>query len=182
MQFKKLITFTLLFFVAVSVGYLIWKNARVPLAEKAGSEIRQSLDIRTEGTLSKEPGSDSDNSGLPAENKIIAQYFHGTMRCDTCNAIEDLTKEALNTKFEEELESNKLEFQSINVDEPENGHFVEDYQLTSRTVVIIRFMDGRPAEWKRLDKAWPLVINGERAEFIKYVQEETRNFLEKSAS
>ena len=171
MKAKKFITFALLAFVAVSIGYLVLSNTQPP-------------ETTLSDTVIKPPVNDFPNETAAlvvpiSEEKVVAQYFHGTTRCDTCRAIEALTREALGSGFSEELKTGKLELRSINVDEPANGHFVEDYQLSTRTVVIARFKDGKQGEWRRLDQVWQLV--GDREAFINYVQSETRSLLEQSS-
>ena len=174
MKAKKFITFALLAFVAVSIGYILLSD-RQPQESPAVSPVNSDAKIE----LSDESEAKTDAAVSSAEEKVVAQYFHGTTRCDTCRAIEALTREALGTGFSKELETGRLELRSINVDEPANGHFVEDYQLTTRTVVIARFKDGKQGEWKRLDQVWQLV--GDRDAFITYVQAETRSLLEQKS-
>ncbi len=170
MKAKKIITFTLLAFVAVSIGYLVLSNTRQMEPTLSNTEITPPVnDSPDETTVAVVPVS---------EEKVVAQYFHGTTRCDTCRAIEALTREALGSGFSEELKTGRLELRSINVDEPANGHFVEDYQLSTRTVVIALFKNGKQSDWKRLDQVWQLV--GDREAFINYVQSETRSLLEQS--
>ena len=171
MKAKKIVTFALLAFVAVSIGYLVLSNTQAPETTLSNTGIKPPVnDFPDEKASLVVPIS---------EEKVVAQYFHGTTRCDTCRAIEALTREALGSEFSEELKTGKLELRTINVDEPANGHFVEDYQLSTRTVVIARFKDGKQGEWRRLDQVWQLV--GDREAFINYVQSETRSLMEQSS-
>jgi hypothetical protein len=175
MKARKFITFTLLAFVAVSIGYLVLSNRQPPDSSSPSAGITLPLNA-----LSDAEAAELESAVVPvSEEKVIALYFHGTTRCDTCRAIEALTRKALETGFSKELKTGKLELRSINVDEPANGHFVEDYQLSTRTVVIARFKDGEQAAWKRLDQVWQLVKDKET--FIDYVQAETRTLLEQSS-
>jgi len=175
MKTKKLITFALLAFVAVSIGYLVLSNTGTVDSTAAGPE---KAPVSGNDQKGASPGEAAGNASVP-ESRVVAQYFHGTMRCDTCRAIESLTMEALTSEFSDELESGKLEIRAINVDEPANWHFVEDYQLTTRTVVVALLDKGEEKEWKRLDQVWQLVRD--RAAFIEYVQDETRSLLEQAS-
>lgn len=175
MKTKKFITFALLAFVAVSIGYLVLSNTGTVdsiASEPANGQVSGN---DNKGTS---PGEAAEDGSVP-EIRVVAQYFHGTMRCDTCRAIESFTMEALTSGFSNELESGKLEIRAINVDEPANGHFVEDYQLTTRTVVVALLDKGEEKEWKRLDQVWQLVKD--RAAFIEYIQAETRTLLEQAS-
>ena len=64
----------------------------------------------------------------------------------------------------------------MNVDEPQNEHFVQDYQLSSSSVVVARFTNGEQTDWKNLQLVWELVPDHDA--FMVYVQEETKPFLE----
>ena len=175
MKTKKFITFALLSFVAFSIGYLVLSNTGTMDSTAAGPA---NAPVSGNDHKATSPGGAAEDAPVP-ESRVVAQYFHGTMRCDTCRAIESFTMEALISGFSDELESGKLEIRAINVDEPANGHFVEDYQLTTRTVVVALFDKGKEEEWKRLDQVWQLVKD--RAAFIEYVQAETRSLLEQAS-
>jgi hypothetical protein len=84
-------------------------------------------------------------------------YFHGNLRCKTCKKIEALTKKTLEESFAAQLKDGSVELQVVNVDETENEHFVEDYELAIRSVVVSQLKQGKEAKWRRLDKVWQLV-------------------------
>ncbi len=111
MKTKKFITFALLAFVAVSIGYLVLSNTGTVdsiAAEPANGPVSGN---DHKGTS---PGGAAEDASVP-EIRVVAQYFHGTMRCDTCRAIESFTMEAMTSYFSDELVSGKLEIRSINV-------------------------------------------------------------------
>ena len=102
--------------------------------------------------------------------KTIVYYFHGNSRCRTCLTIEKYTRQAVNNGFADELEKGEMELRAVNVDLKENRHFIQDYQLFSRSVVLSRQQDGKETAWKRLDRVWELV--GDESDFISYIQDE----------
>jgi hypothetical protein len=57
-----------------------------------------------------------------------------------------------------------------------NEHFVEDFKLVTRSLVLVSYRDGTVARWKNLDKVWQLVRDEEL--FSQYVRESTRAFLD----
>ena len=87
-----------------------------------------------------------------AQEKTIVYYFHGNMRCRTCNKIEAYTKEAINTGFAKELADGSLEIQIVNTDDSENEHFIKDFKLTNRSVVLARSKGAELEKWKNLDR------------------------------
>ena len=108
-------------------------------------------------------------------NATVVYYFHGAQRCMTCNKIEELARSAVEEGFAEELDAGRLRFESVNVDDAANEHFIRDFQLTARTVVVARGKD-----YKRLDKTWQLVHDEDA--FRKYAQENIAAMLAKEAS
>ncbi len=106
---------------------------------------------------------------------VVAYYFHGSKRCGPCTVIESYTKEAIDANFQDELNSSKLVFKSVNVEQAENSHFIQDYQLVSRTVVIAKFKDGKQVEWKNLSGVWQNLRN--KAGFEKYIKTEIEKYI-----
>jgi hypothetical protein len=113
----------------------------------------------------------------PQTDKIIAYYFHTTYRCATCQRIEAYSREAIDTGFARELKEGSLEFRLVNIQLPENRHFIEDYQLYTKSLVLVRIKDGKQVEWTNLDRVWELT--GNRDAFVGYVQQGVRGYLEK---
>lgn len=112
---------------------------------------------------------------LEKADKIVAYYFHGTRRCATCKKIEAYSKEAIEGKFATELASGRMEFYPINFDEEENRHFIKDYGLYTKSLVICDYKNGEQVRWKNLEKVWDYVRDHD--EFLKYVQDEISAYL-----
>ncbi|CAK8722076.1 MAG: hypothetical protein CDV28_1107 [Candidatus Electronema aureum] len=102
-------------------------------------------------------------------------YFHGNQRCTTCKKIEALTKKTVEESFAGQLKDGSMEVQVVNVDKSENEHFVEEYQLATRSVVVSQIKQGKEAKWRRLDKVWQLVHD--EAAFAQYLRDEINLLL-----
>ncbi len=63
----------------------------------------------------------------------------------------------------------------INVDEPENKHYNDDYQLYTKSLIISEMKDGKEERWKNLEKIWVLVRDDEK--FDAYVKDEITDWL-----
>lgn len=126
-----------------------------------------------------ESGKSDGGSGSVKEtpSKFVAYYFHGNFRCDNCRKIEQYSREAIEKYFVEELKTKKLTFTIINTDLSENKHFIEDYQLYTRSLVIAEYKDGKQVKWKNLAKVWEYL--NDKDAFYEYVRSEIRNYLEK---
>ncbi|OGX19156.1 MAG: hypothetical protein A3K83_05360 [Omnitrophica WOR_2 bacterium RBG_13_44_8b] len=107
--------------------------------------------------------------------KVIAYYFHGSFRCVTCTNMEKYSKEAIETNFKDALASGKLEFKAVNVEERGNEHFVDDYKLYTKSLILSLVKDGKEIKSKNLDKIWELARN--RQKFIEYVTGEVNAFV-----
>lgn len=185
---KSLGTVVLLAFVAVSIGYLIASESR---SSDAGDSIAvvqgqsQAPDTVVGGANSEPPAlgaNDADPGGTAAEpaqpgHKVIAYYFHNTQRCMTCNKIERLAEQALREQFAEPLEKGEVEWRVVNMEEPPNTHFVQDYQLVASSLVLVDLHDGQQRDWINMEKVWQYVHDDE-AQFKQYVAEQTRDYLE----
>ncbi len=99
-----------------------------------------------------------------AHAETNVSYFHNSVRCATCRKMETWSSEA--------VKNLPVMFESVNTDEPENKHFLTDYGLYSKSVVI---SDSQSGKWKNLDKIWNYV--GNEQEFKMYIQSEVQNFL-----
>ena len=108
--------------------------------------------------------------------EVVAYYFHGNFRCKTCRAIEAYSEEAIRSGFVDELASGRLAWRVVNVEQPENKHFVEDFELITRSLVLVEYRDGEVARYENLKQVWQLVRDKER--FLDYVHSSTRKFLQ----
>ena len=106
---------------------------------------------------------------------IAAYYFHGNFRCPTCRKMEQYSREGIEQHFAAQLKSGKLVFQPINIDEPENQHFVQDYQLVTKSLVLVKYENGKQTAWKNLPAIWQNV--GNQAAFFSYVKKEVEAYL-----
>jgi hypothetical protein len=114
-------------------------------------------------------------AGPMPETKIIVYYFYGAVRCPTCHKLEQYSKEAIESNFKNELLSGKLEFKAVNLEDRGNEHFVSDYQLYTKSLVISLVENGKEVKSKNLVKIWEYV--GSKDKFFNYVTSEISGFL-----
>ena len=160
MKLRLVIVIVLLAFIGVSIAYLVGSEIR------SGSEISQSPTATLKPPASETVGSD---------NRVVVYYFHGTARCSNCIKFEAYSQEAIQSAFSPSLGNGRLQWRVLNVDEPANRHFIEDYRLITRSVIVSKMRDGKQVEWKNLEKIWELV--GNKPAFVKYIQDEVSSYL-----
>ncbi len=109
---------------------------------------------------------------------IVVTYFRATARCMSCLKIEDLTNATMTTRFAGPIAEKRVVWRVLNVDEPENNHFVKEYGLYTKSVVVSEVKNGREVRWKNLDQVWQLL--GDPEAFQGYVEREVKAFLPKA--
>jgi hypothetical protein len=107
---------------------------------------------------------------------IYVTYFHTTARCVSCLKIEDLTNATMSASFAGPIAEKRVVWRVVNVDVPENNHYVKDYSLYTKSVVVSEVKNGREIRWKNLEQVWQLLRDPEA--FRGYVEREVRAFLE----
>jgi len=133
-----------------------------------------------------------DTAKIMPDHRVVVYYLHNTFRCSSCNSIGDLTQAAviggevenLNTgeksrvepAFQDLIEQGKLSFTLVNVDEPGNHHFLQNFQTSSKFPVIAEIKDGEILRFKVLDRVWRL-LEGENSRFISYIQQNVHDFF-----
>lgn len=170
MNAKKITLIVLSIFVAASIGYLIFSETR---------EARQpKTDIIEKNTLSNTTAqvtNSSANEKQPLDRVVRVYYFHTTFRCPTCKKIEEYTKNTIFSSFDPEIKKGTIVWNVLNVEEPQNRHFIDDFKLFTKSVVVVDEIKGKQVRWKVLDKTWQLV--GDKEGFSIYIQSEVKKFL-----
>jgi len=108
--------------------------------------------------------------------QVITYYFYTNVRCPSCYKIEQYTKEAIEKYFTEDLASGRLVFKPLNTDQKENQHFIKDYQLYTKSVVISMMNGGKEVKYENLTKVWQCLRDKQK--FYDYIKTETNKYLD----
>jgi hypothetical protein len=165
MKPKNIITIILLLFVAGSVVYLVAGSPS--LAPKP----------KTNQPIGADPNAVSQNQPTAAAKTpdVIVYYLHNNVRCVNCRKFEAYTADVIEKDFANQVKTGRLALKILNYEKPENAHFVDDYKLVTKAVVVVKMQGGKQADWKNLDKIWVLV-NDETA-FKNYIRDEVKDYL-----
>lgn len=106
---------------------------------------------------------------------VDVYYFHGKMRCPTCRNMESYSREAVEKYFKKEIESGKVNFKVIDVEAKGNEHYVTDYKLYTKTLIISATKNGKEVQYKNLDKIWE--YSRDKKKFVDYVKNEVAGYL-----
>lgn len=112
--------------------------------------------------------------------RLIVYYFHTSQRCISCRKLEAFTAEAMQTRFATELAAGRVDFRIVNYEREENAHYVREYQLYTKSVVVVDERNGVEVGWKNLPKVWQLL--NDKGKFIDYVAAETKAMLKAQSS
>ncbi|MGA9141365.1 MAG: nitrophenyl compound nitroreductase subunit ArsF family protein [Methanocella sp.] len=156
--FNNVLAIALIAFVLLSVGYVAFKYVSENAADSGADKTAALVASQVE------------------PDKVVVYYFYGTARCDSCMKIEAYTKEAVESGFPEALKEGKLEWRPLNAELSENQHFIKDYGLYTRTVVVSDMKNGNQTDWKKLDEVWNLI--GDKDRFMTFIQDNVRTYLE----
>lgn len=110
-----------------------------------------------------------------AEPTLMVYYFHTTVRCKSCHNIEEYTKETLTQHYKDQLADKTIVFNPVNVDTKGNQHFMQDYGLYTKSVVLSLRKDGEEIKAKNLEKVWQYLNNKDK--FIGYVKDQIDGML-----
>jgi hypothetical protein len=98
------------------------------------------------------------------------------MRCQSCLAIERISQEAVTEGFPLEVAEGTLRWRALNVQTPEHQHLMDDFALSSWSLVVTEEREGRVLRHRILPKVWELV--GDDPEALRvYVRDEVRQFM-----
>lgn len=146
-KLKKIITNILLVFAFISIGFALGKNS-----------------VKTEITETE------INSN---ESYIAVYYLHSSFRCETCNTIEKMTKELLNSSYNQELKEKKILW--FEDDFQENEVLAKQFEVLASCVVVAKIEKGKPISYKRLDEVWTKMAN--KIDFEQYISGAINSYL-----
>lgn len=175
---RTVLRVVLVAFVVIAVAVLIVREVRNRAALASNGVYCPPTTVGTPSTSSPSvPGTVpvTDKTSLPT-NGVVAYDFRNTQRCPSCITIEDWTSGVLKTEFAAQLADGTLIWRPLDVQQPANAHFIQDYQLTSISVVLVRYTNGKPGKWENLQNVWQLL--GDQKAFEDYIKSSTRSFLD----
>jgi hypothetical protein len=108
--------------------------------------------------------------------RVVACYFHNTVRCATCLQIEQAARETVEASFSGELTSGRLTWMALNMEEEGNRAYATLFDMAMPTLILVRVDGDAIAEWAPLENTWGLIRNPDR--FSMYIADNVRVFLE----
>lgn len=94
--------------------------------------------------------------------------------------MEDFCKGTVERNFKSFITAKKLEFKSINIERYGNEHFVDDFQLYTRSLVIALVKNGKQVRFKNLEYIWEFAEDQDK--LLGYIMGEVDAFLKEMGS
>lgn len=151
----------LLVFIIGSVSYLIAKELLYKPHNDTAPKEATALTVPADANVKPD--------------HVIAYYFHGNFRCAACKKIEAYSKASIEDNFSNEFKGGQLSFKVLNVEEPENRHFIKDYGLYTKSLVIVSYAKDKQIKFKNLEGVWNYLNS--KNEFENYVKGEVNQYL-----
>lgn len=100
-----------------------------------------------------------NNKEVSPKNQIEILYFHGKQRCITCNAIEKLTKEVVNTDFSDQLRNGDIVFKVIDISTPEGRSIADQYEVSWSSLYLNKWENGQETKNNMTDTGFSYAKN-----------------------
>lgn len=177
----KALKFVLMAFVGVSIAAAAYKMVAAP--DKAPVAPVEAATVAVESaqpavkSKAKAPATAKKTAKSVTEAKTaVVYYFYTNTRCSSCKKIEAYTREAVEKNFASDYKGWKVSFKGVNVEEEPDKHFVQDYWLNSKSVVVQTFSGEKALKYAKLGKVWELL--GGKDVFMNYIVDETHKLLD----
>lgn len=93
--------------------------------------------IGSDYSFSAGTSSNSEGSSVVTGKNITVYYFHFSRRCMTCNNVEKVSKEAVETQYAAQVKAGEISFKSVNLDEKDGEAIGAKYKIEGQTLIVI---------------------------------------------
>lgn len=109
-------------------------------------------------------------------DRVLVTYFSSNQRCITCVRIELMTRQAVERRFAPELRDGQLSYRVVNLDLPGNEHYIQDYALLTKSVIVSDHGEAEEVRWENLQQVW--LKQRDAQAFERYVVDAVRRHLD----
>lgn len=80
----------------------------------------------------------SDELVLPEKGQVGIYYFRTPLRCETCDAIEQMINELLEEKHRQQLKSGQIVFRQFNLEDPGVADFALQFDVVFKSLILLK--------------------------------------------
>jgi len=106
---------------------------------------------------------------------IEVYHFHATRQCYTCKTLGEFSEETVKTYFQDELDSGKIVYNHINIDEPENEILTKKFGATGSSLII--GINGKDGSFSKQADTNVFYKISDKEEFMNYLKGVIENKL-----
>ena len=134
--------------------------------------------LREQGSLVS--GSGDVRPTKVTDSGLVVYYFHGSVRCATCEAIESQSHETLEKEFALPLERGDIVWKVLDYEVEANADLKKQFEIQVPVVVLAQLKNGEVANWRRLDQVWALW--DDKPAFAQFIRGEIQAMLDGAAN
>jgi hypothetical protein len=182
MELKNAVAVCLISFFSATLVVLIARSLDTQAAARLEPQLERIAEqleaIRLQGGISTTSTRSPARGGT--ENGLIAYYFHGNMRCDTCQSIETQAHDAIRRFFSSELQRGEIQWKILNYEEGPGADLAEKFGVLNPVVVLVRMQDGQISDSRCLEEVWSVV--DDKPAFAELIRNEVIQMLALSSA
>ena len=116
--------------------------------------------------------------GNLSDNQVVVYYFHRKFRCQSCEVLESTLQNTLQVSYSEHFGTGRLAMCVVNLDDPVNHHYLEQFEIFSNSVVSVEKRGGKVLRFKTVESIWDVSEDGDAISHL--LQTEVAGFLPES--
>jgi hypothetical protein len=116
--------------------------------------------------------------GNLSDNQVVVYYFHRKFRCQSCEVLETTLQNTLQVTYADHFGAGRLAMCIINLDDPENMHYLEQFEIFSNSIIIVEKKSGIVSRYKNLESIWE--VSEDRDAISHLLRTEVAGFLPES--
>jgi hypothetical protein len=90
--------------------------------------------------------------------------------------MERLAAEVIDDRFGERQRDGSVVFRAVNLETDATRHFISDFEMANKAVVMVERSGGKNLAWRRLDAIWEKIADD--AEYSDYIADNLTACLE----
>jgi len=113
--------------------------------------------------------------GTLSDDQVVVYYFHRKFRCQSCEVLESTLVNTMRVVYADHFGSGRLAMCVINLDDPENRHYLDKFEIFSNSVIIAQKKGGNIYRFKAVESVWD--VSEDRDAISHVLQKEVGQFL-----
>jgi len=94
--------------------------------------------------------------GQMTDDQVVIYYFTRKFHCQSCETVERTLLETVQGHYAEPFSDGRLAMCVINVDDPVNHHFLDEFGIISNSIFLIHKEDGTVLQPRNLADVWKI--------------------------